>query len=157
ARGLQRARRARGHRRSLAGRDSARGVLLGDDDRRADPLVGPRARHRRRRRAGSGDRRARVRTHAADGGPPAADRPLRTAGPGSRRRAAAGKASRDFRSRCVAWRAGAKGRRTRVLFDATPVPDEHDREEVTLVARGIATAVAPETGLTDIQADLLEA
>jgi hypothetical protein len=30
-------------------------------------------------------------------------------------------------------------------------------EEVNLVARGIATAVAPESGLTDVQADLLEA
>jgi hypothetical protein len=36
-------------------------------------------------------------------------------------------------------------------------PDEHDVEEVTLVARGITTAVAPESGLTDLQADLLEA
>jgi hypothetical protein len=35
-------------------------------------------------------------------------------------------------------------------------PDDHDAEEVHLVARGIATAVAPETGLTDVQADLLE-
>jgi hypothetical protein len=35
--------------------------------------------------------------------------------------------------------------------------DEHDIEEVTLVARGIATAVAPETGITDVQAALLEA
>jgi len=35
--------------------------------------------------------------------------------------------------------------------------DEHDIEEVTLVARGIATAVAPETGLTDVQAELLQA
>jgi hypothetical protein len=35
--------------------------------------------------------------------------------------------------------------------------DEHDIEEVTLVARGIATAVAPETGLTAVQAELLEA
>jgi hypothetical protein len=35
--------------------------------------------------------------------------------------------------------------------------DEHDLEEVTLVARGIATAVAPETGITDVQAALLEA
>ena len=35
--------------------------------------------------------------------------------------------------------------------------DDHDIEEVTLVARGIATAVAPERGLTDVQADLLEA
>ena len=35
--------------------------------------------------------------------------------------------------------------------------DEHDAAEVHLVARGIATAVAPETGLTDVQADLLEA
>jgi hypothetical protein len=33
--------------------------------------------------------------------------------------------------------------------------DEHDIEEVTLVARGIATAVAPDTGLTDVQAELL--
>jgi hypothetical protein len=32
-----------------------------------------------------------------------------------------------------------------------------DLEEVTLVARGIATAVAPEGGITDVQADLLEA
>src|SRR4051794_10669699 len=30
-------------------------------------------------------------------------------------------------------------------------------DEVTLVARGIATAVAPESGLTDVQANLLEA
>jgi hypothetical protein len=36
-------------------------------------------------------------------------------------------------------------------------PEEHDLAEVTLVARGIATAVAPEGGLTDVQADLLEA
>lgn len=35
--------------------------------------------------------------------------------------------------------------------------DPHDADEVRLVARGIATAVAPETGLTDVQADLLEA
>ncbi len=35
--------------------------------------------------------------------------------------------------------------------------EDHDSEEVHLVARGIATAVAPETGLTDVQADLLEA
>jgi hypothetical protein len=35
--------------------------------------------------------------------------------------------------------------------------DEHDIEEVTLIARGIATAVAPESGLTDVQAALLEA
>jgi hypothetical protein len=35
--------------------------------------------------------------------------------------------------------------------------DEHDIEDVTLVARGIATAVAPESGLTDVQAELLEA
>jgi len=39
----------------------------------------------------------------------------------------------------------------------TPGIDEHDVEEVTLVARGIATAVAPESGLTDVQAELLEA
>ena len=35
--------------------------------------------------------------------------------------------------------------------------EDHDVEEVTLVARGIATAVAPEGGLTDLQARLLEA
>jgi hypothetical protein len=34
---------------------------------------------------------------------------------------------------------------------------EHDREEVELVARGIATAVAPDGGLTEVQARLLEA
>lgn len=39
---------------------------------------------------------------------------------------------------------------------STPGVEEHDLEEVTLVARGIATAVAPTTGITDIQADLLE-
>jgi hypothetical protein len=33
--------------------------------------------------------------------------------------------------------------------------EEHDLEEVTLIARGIATAVAPEAGLTDVQAELL--
>jgi hypothetical protein len=44
-------------------------------------------------------------------------------------------------------------------MDPSPVPgfDDHDVEEVTLVARGIATAVAPEGGLTDVQAELLEA
>src|SRR4249919_1681141 len=44
-------------------------------------------------------------------------------------------------------------------MDPVPTPgiEEHDVEEVTLVARGIATAVAPESGLTDVQADLLEA
>jgi hypothetical protein len=41
--------------------------------------------------------------------------------------------------------------------DPEPDVDDHDREEVTLVARGIATAVAPETGLTDLQAALLGA
>ena len=35
--------------------------------------------------------------------------------------------------------------------------DPPDREEVELVARGIATAVAPESGLTNVQADLLGA
>jgi hypothetical protein len=35
--------------------------------------------------------------------------------------------------------------------------EEHDIAEVILVARGIATAVAPEAGLTDVQAELLEA
>ena len=38
-----------------------------------------------------------------------------------------------------------------------PGVDDHDAGEVHLVARGIATAVAPESGLTDVQADLLEA
>ncbi|HEX5097077.1 MAG TPA: hypothetical protein VFX21_13715 [Acidimicrobiia bacterium] len=38
-----------------------------------------------------------------------------------------------------------------------PGVDLHDAAEVQLVARGIATAVAPEPGLTDVQADLLEA
>ncbi len=43
-------------------------------------------------------------------------------------------------------------------MDSGPgIGEEHDLEEVTVVARGIATAVAPETGLTDVQADLLEA
>jgi len=41
--------------------------------------------------------------------------------------------------------------------DPAPVPDEHDRADVTLVARGLATAVAPEHGLTNVQAGLLEA
>jgi hypothetical protein len=36
-------------------------------------------------------------------------------------------------------------------------PEEDTIEQVTLVARGIATAVAPEAGLTDLQAELLEA
>ncbi len=35
--------------------------------------------------------------------------------------------------------------------------EDHDADEVTLVARGIATAVAPESGLTDVQAELLAA
>jgi len=35
--------------------------------------------------------------------------------------------------------------------------EDQERTEVRLVARGIATAVAPEEGLTDVQADLLEA
>jgi hypothetical protein len=39
----------------------------------------------------------------------------------------------------------------------TPESDEHEREQVTLVARGIATAVAAETGLNETQAALLEA
>jgi len=40
---------------------------------------------------------------------------------------------------------------------STPGVEEHDVEEVTLVARGIATAVAPGNGLTEVQAELLEA
>jgi hypothetical protein len=39
----------------------------------------------------------------------------------------------------------------------SPGVEEHDADEVRLVARGIATAVAPESGLTAVQADLLEA
>src|SRR5262245_33097105 len=35
--------------------------------------------------------------------------------------------------------------------------DEHDAAEVTLVARGIATAVASDDGLSDVQAALLSA
>lgn len=38
-----------------------------------------------------------------------------------------------------------------------PQPGDHDPNEVIVVARGIATAVAPETGLTTVQADLLGA
>jgi hypothetical protein len=44
-------------------------------------------------------------------------------------------------------------------MDPYPEPgvDDHDREEVTRVARGIATAIAPVTGLTNLQAELLGA
>ena len=38
-----------------------------------------------------------------------------------------------------------------------PGSDEHEADEVVEVARGIATAVAPSAGLTDVQAALLEA
>ena len=41
--------------------------------------------------------------------------------------------------------------------DRIPGVDDHDEAEVHLVAHGIATAVAPDTGLADVQADLLEA
>ena len=42
--------------------------------------------------------------------------------------------------------------------ESGPAGDDHDDIEVVrLVARGIATAVAPDEGLTDVQADLLEA
>jgi hypothetical protein len=41
--------------------------------------------------------------------------------------------------------------------EAAGAVDHHDVEEVTFVARGIATAVAPESGLTDVQAELLAA
>jgi hypothetical protein len=34
---------------------------------------------------------------------------------------------------------------------------ETDPQEVVLIARGIATAIAPDTGITDVQAELLEA
>jgi hypothetical protein len=46
-------------------------------------------------------------------------------------------------------------------LEGVPARDElnamEDVDHVTLVARGIATAVAPDDGLTDVQADLLEA
>jgi hypothetical protein len=44
-------------------------------------------------------------------------------------------------------------------MEGSPVAtvDEHEVAEVHLVARGIATAVSPEAGITDVQADLLEA
>jgi hypothetical protein len=41
--------------------------------------------------------------------------------------------------------------------EASPEIEEHDAEEVVLIARGIATAVAPAEGLTPVQADLLGA
>jgi hypothetical protein len=41
--------------------------------------------------------------------------------------------------------------------EAMPPVEAHDVAEVTLIARGIATAVAPDTGLLGVQADLLEA
>ena len=41
--------------------------------------------------------------------------------------------------------------------DLSPGFEPHDGSEVTLVARGIATAVAPDGGLMDVQADLLAA
>jgi hypothetical protein len=41
--------------------------------------------------------------------------------------------------------------------NALPGPEEHDLAEVMHVARGIATAVAPDGGLTDVQAALLQA
>lgn len=40
---------------------------------------------------------------------------------------------------------------------AVPGRDVHDLHEVLTVARGIATAVAPDTGITEVQAMLLEA
>ena len=45
----------------------------------------------------------------------------------------------------------------RAPADTTTELDAHDLREVTLVARGIATAVAPDTGITDVQAELLQA
>ncbi len=44
-----------------------------------------------------------------------------------------------------------------MAMDPSAAVEPHDVAEVTLVARGLATAVAPESGLTDVQADLLEA
>jgi hypothetical protein len=44
-------------------------------------------------------------------------------------------------------------------MDSYPPPsfEAHEVNEVTLVARGIATAISPDSGITDVQADLLEA
>jgi hypothetical protein len=47
-----------------------------------------------------------------------------------------------------------------VPIDPAPAsdgPEADDEQEVVAIARGIATAVAPETGLTDVQAELLGA
>lgn len=49
-----------------------------------------------------------------------------------------------------------KGSEVRIV-SRPPAARPEDAEEVLLVARGIATAVAPESGLTDVQAALLEA
>src|SRR5215213_9409198 len=43
------------------------------------------------------------------------------------------------------------------MLDPVEAVDTDSPEVVHLVARGIATAVAPETGLSDVQADLLQA
>ncbi len=40
---------------------------------------------------------------------------------------------------------------------SAPGPEPHDPDEVLRIARGIATAVAPRDGLTEVQASLLEA
>ena len=85
---------------------------------------------------------------------------------GSARSSARSCGSRTASSRSV--RAGSSGARRimppcpaieRARLDPDHVPglDAHDADEVRLVARGIATAVAPELGLTDVQADLLGA
>jgi hypothetical protein len=47
--------------------------------------------------------------------------------------------------------------RTESTPSALPGQEEHDLAEVMCVARGIATAVAPEGGVTDVQAALLQA
>ncbi len=47
-------------------------------------------------------------------------------------------------------------RRTKSVSEG-PLRGDDDPEEVALIARGIATAVAPVDGITDTQADLLEA
>ena len=45
----------------------------------------------------------------------------------------------------------------RPTWEQDPALEPHDPGEVVLVARGIATAVAPTSGLTEVQATLLEA
>jgi hypothetical protein len=52
---------------------------------------------------------------------------------------------------------GAMGPTARPASDIASGHDDHDPGEVVRIARGIATAVAPVTGLTEVQATLLQA